>query len=619
MRNRRWISYGAGAVLVLGMRLASADPILLQGEVLEKGTGDPILGAAIYVVDNDSLNATSDERGRFTLSLPTAGKYSLGAVAVGFESEKSIPLTTSATIRAPLKIYLRRDVTLPPVVIRAERNAERVSKTVMTGAELRQIPGAGGDPIKALQTLPGVAMGDDASGEPAIRGSSPEDNVDSFNLYPAAFGPEYDDVTGAVIDVALRKPRTDRPGGKVNVSLIGADALIEGPITLHQSALFSVRRSYFDLLLGTIEDQDKGEKIVIPRYYDYQGKYIWEVNDTNILTVNMNGASDSMGFTLTDNPENETKHEPYLIGSSSFKQSYDTQAITWSRRLSTTAVNKMHVGHMRQRESSSIGTAGTIDVTFDTLFLRDELRFEPVANHGVSVGGNYAKLQVEPDLDILDLPCDQFTGYCDYTSGTRKQYTTDFPVHSQLLFAKDRWRITPDFTLIGGLHWTRDDYLDSTYTEPRLGAEWVWSPRTLSPRTLFTAGWGRYNQFPEGGKVIDLFGNPNLERLRATHSVLGVTQQLDASWSVKLEGYYKTFDDLVTTDPNVNYINGASGTARGTELLLKKESVMRWSGWLSMTYSQSRRRVDATGETIPLSFDQPLITTGVLRYKPSAN
>jgi outer membrane receptor for ferrienterochelin and colicin len=621
------------------MSCACADPVTFQGVVLEKGSGDPILGAAVYVVDNDSINTTSDERGRFTLTLPAPGNYTLGAVAVGFERATQIPITGDNAARGPKKIYLRQDFTIPPVVVRAERNAERVSKTVITGEELSQVPGAAGDPLKALQALPGIAMGSDASGAPAIRGSNPEDNayyidgvpvgylfhvgglvsvlptniVDDFNLYAAAFGPEYGDVTGAVIDVALRKPRTDRLGGKVNISLVGADGLIEGPITPHQSVLLSARRSYFDFLLGTIEDKKSGDKITIPRYYDYQGKYIWEVNDANTLTANMNGASDSVGFTTTEKSDN-AKHAAYLVGDSSFDVSYHTQDIEWNTRVTSSAVNKMYVGHMRTTQASSIGTAGTIDVTMDNQFVRDEFRFEPTANHAVSVGGDYSDVDVKLNLDILDIPCTRFDPDCDYASGTRKRSVDGFSIRSELLFAKDRWRISPDLTLIGGLHWTHDDYLDRTYIEPRLGAEWEWSPRTL-----LTAGWGKYNQFPDGGTVIDVFGNPNLQRLRATHSVLGIAQKLDAGWTWKLEGYYKTFDDLVTSDPVVRYTNGASGKAHGAELLVKKDSAALWSGWLSLTYSQSRRKVNATGATLPLDFDQPIIATGVLSYKYSSD
>ena len=638
MKKQRWLSWSLAGILSAWLGVAGANPVTLQGEVLQKGSGDPILGASVYVVDNDSINATSDQHGRFTLELPAPGDYTLGAVAVGFESAKQIPITADAA-RGPIKIYLRQDFTIPPVVVRAERSAERVSKTVITGEELRQVPGAAGDPLRALQSLPGIA-GSDFSGEPAIRGSGPEDNayyvdgvpvgylfhvggitsvlpanmVDDFNLYAAAFGPEYDDVTGAVIDVALRKPRTDRLGGKVNVSLISADALIEGPISANQSVMLSARRSYFDFLIGSIEDKESGNKFSFPRYYDYQGKYVWEVNDANTLIVNMNGASDSLEFNITEKSDT-AKQEPALVGASSFAVSYHTQNIEWNRRVSATAVNKLYVGHMRTASSAFIGTSADTDVASNELFLREEFRFEPSADHVVTLGGNYSNIDAKLDLDVLRTACvPQYEGYCSISSGEREQYRDNLHVRTERLFAKDRWRVAQDLILIGGLHWTHDDYFDSTYIEPRLGLEWDWTPHTL-----ITAGWGKYNQFPQAEQAIENIGNPNLHRLRATHSMLGMAQKLDAGWSWKLESYYKTFNDLVTSDPQLNYINGGSGKAHGVELLVKKDRSTPWSGWLSVTYSQSRRQIDATGANIPFSFDQPIIATGVLSYKHSAN
>lgn len=51
------------------------------------------------------------------------------------------------------------------------------------------------------------------------------DLVDSFSIYPSAFGPEYNSGLGAVIDVRLRDPRRDRWGAKLNLSAFESDAL----------------------------------------------------------------------------------------------------------------------------------------------------------------------------------------------------------------------------------------------------------------------------------------------------------------------------------------------------------------------------------------------------------
>jgi len=99
--------------------------------------------------------------------------------------------------------------------------------------------------------------------------------IDNFNLYSAAFAPYYDNVTGAILDITLRNPGTDRLGGKVNISLTAADFLVEGPASSDQSCYFAARRSYFDLLIHSVERE--GVTLQIPNYSDYQEKYIWNI------------------------------------------------------------------------------------------------------------------------------------------------------------------------------------------------------------------------------------------------------------------------------------------------------------------------------------------------------
>ncbi len=101
--------------------------------------------------------------------------------------------------------------------------------------------------------------------------------------------------------------------------------------------------------------------------------------------------------------------------------------------------------------------------------------------------------------------------------------------------------------------------------------------------------------------------------------VLGITQTLSPGWNWRAEAYAKRFDNYAVADPVLNYRNGASGTAQGLELLVRKEAVAgtRLSGFASLSLSRARRTIDATGERFPFEFDQPVIATVVGQYKLS--
>ncbi len=205
----------------------------VPGRVLEKGTRRPVAAAEVHAVEDEERTAFTDHRGEFRLALPGPGRFR-AAAALGFAS--SAPAVVTAAAQAPaaeVTLYLSLGEELPEVGVRAARHPDRVAKTSLRGEELARVPGSGGDPVRALHALPGVAAGNDVSGAPAIRGSRPGDNryyldflpvgylshlggvvsvipgdlVDDFYLFAAAFGPEYGDGIGAVIDVALRAPR----------------------------------------------------------------------------------------------------------------------------------------------------------------------------------------------------------------------------------------------------------------------------------------------------------------------------------------------------------------------------------------------------------------------------
>ena len=160
----------------------------------------------------------------------------------------------------------------------------------------------------------------------------------------------------------------------------------------------------------------------------------------------------------------------------------------------------------------------------------------------------------------------------------------------------------------------RDAYLDSNAVENRGALEY--SPDAA---LTFSVAAGRHGQPPAAEESLAVIGNPRLKPLRSDHLVFGVTQRLAAGWSWKLETYAKTFDNYAVADPVLNYRNGASGRARGVELLLKKDPapgpLAAFSGYASLSLSRSRRTLDATGEQFPFEIDQPVIANVVLNWR----
>ena len=622
---------------VITVHAVAIEPTQVTGYVFEKDSKHPLAGVTIGVRDQAMIGATTDNDGRFVLTLPDTGQYTLTAFAPGFDTPPPLDISLNSSDTPPQPVfYLLPTATLAAVEVSAERSPDQISKTVMTGDELRHAPGTMGDPIRALQAMPGVAMGSDASSEPAVRGSGPGDNayyadslpigqlfhfdgtsvfhpslINDFNLYSAAFSPQYADVTGAILDVSLRNPRTDRFGGKASISLIGASVLLEGPVTSNQSFYFAAKRSYFDLLIGKFSD--KGVTIRLPSYYDYQGKYLSHINANHQLSLYMNGAKDSIGFKIAGSSDT-AQSQPVLAGESNSNTENLTQALMLDSILSDSIFNKLAVGRTDSIISTNTGTVGTVNADIKTTFLREQLNLQVADKHDVMLGGNYTSEHAVVDIDSLNPTCTQFNPNCDLTSAPRVVLHDNIAFNPWDISARDRWHILPQLTLIGGVRNTHENYLNKVYTEPRLGIEWAWSERTL-----LTAGWGKHNQIPTNQEILRGLGNPYLSHVRADHRVLGISRTLDEGWTWKSEAYYKKLTDLVVDDPALNYINGGSGKAYGLELLVKKAQTEQLSGWFSLTLAKSERHNDRTGETFKFGYDQPVNTTLVGKYKLASN
>jgi len=115
------------SALVVSCALAAA-PLSAQrvrGEVLEKGTNVPVVGAFVALLDGDDVELTrvmTDALGRFTVSMPSRGSYRLRATAVGRASFISASLTLASGETATITIALPKlAVALPALVVEADR------------------------------------------------------------------------------------------------------------------------------------------------------------------------------------------------------------------------------------------------------------------------------------------------------------------------------------------------------------------------------------------------------------------------------------------------------------------------------------------------------------------
>jgi outer membrane receptor protein involved in Fe transport len=170
-----------------------------------------------------------------------------------------------------------------------------VTKRTLVAAEMERSAGTHGDALLSLQNLPGVARPPPFSGQLVVRGSAPQDTnvfIDGTNVplvyhfgglssvvptellkkidfYPGNYSAQYGRGMGGIVDVGLRDPKKDGYHGLAEVSILGARALVEGPIGSGWTFLASGQRSWLDLLVTPVLKATHASTTAMPRFFGW--------------------------------------------------------------------------------------------------------------------------------------------------------------------------------------------------------------------------------------------------------------------------------------------------------------------------------------------------------------
>ena len=610
---------------------AESGGFIVRGRVLEQGTRRPLEGVTVFLLERETNTVVTDQDGTFALVVDSPGKFSVMAVAIGYK--RPVPLKITAGPEAAKKrtrIFLEPLFSMTEVVIEADRNPDKTGKIAVSGRDLVSVAGSGGDPLRGMLALPGITTSSDTNNAPAIRGSGPGNNafyldflpvsylfhfgggmsvvnaalVHDLNIYTSSFGPEFADVTGGVVDINLRNPRTDRIGGLLhlgtNLTAAEGDWLLEGPISDNKSFSVAVRRSWLDI--ANSENNVSTSNVAIrqfPEYYDYQGKFVWNLSADHSLTLQTSGADDQVKLTFSSDGD-FVKHDPIFAGDFNYKQSYDSLGAVMTSRFSPRMNNKLGISYSKNSEDQAFTQMGHIILKQDNLIVRDHMNIAANEAHNLLLGLDYEVAKIRYNLDVPKVINSIFEHDALYTDAPRFASADTINANTVSLYLKDRWKAADPLTLVIGGRSSYNDFARKNLVEPRVSTEYA-----ASKDTLITGGWGKYHQFPEGFQVIEGFGNSHLDYEKADHYSLGAEHRMPDGWSVRAEEYYKKLYNLVIPHDPENYVNAGSGKAFGTELSLRKELTTNWGGWIAVTHSKTKRHNDTTGENFPFNYDQP--------------
>jgi hypothetical protein len=528
----------------------------------------------------------------------------------------------------------------PSIVVVGTRDADATQIT--EGAQkLIDVPGADGDPLSAVFSLPGIVYAGGDTGEPAVRGSGPADNlyvVDSlpvpyvfhaldigesvfsdnilrsFDLYAAGFGPQYANATGGVFDIGLRDPKNQPLSATVDLSALRSGIFLESAITEQSAAYLSARESLLHLFIKS----NTTDGVIFespPKDNDYQLKYVWHIDDRQKLTAAANGASDSGGADFTAQSQFAEEY-PDAAGSARFDSHYNYQTLAWEYLAPEGSRLRVALGHDTDDNETRYGEGYYYDekLTQNIAHLQSDTALN--SDHTLHFTGDVTRNEHEAEFYEVLYVCNEFDPTCIDTRHGIVTGTLPLTETEKTFSASDSWRLGPVTVDLGGqLH--DNSFTGEHFYNPRGAVTWQ-----IASHSAIFARAGTYNEFPQLDAVLPEIGNPHLRESRAYHFSAGFMQEYEKGWSWNAEGYSKKLWDLPlaldASSPNASqlYSNQVSGRAYGVDLLINKNRAdSPWSGWLALSLGKSTRTDEITGVTSDYYLDTPFLMNTVVNYQ----
>jgi TonB family protein len=568
---------------------------------------------------------------------------------VQFEAPAAQPSPVAPPTAAPAQTAVA--AATPPVAeadtldiaVEGQRPPREPTLRSMSGEEILKSPGTNGDALRSLQNMPGVAKVGAFDGLLIVRGSSPRDTqifVDGTNVplvyhfgglssvvpsemleridfYPGNFGPQYGRATGGIVDVGVRSPRKDRLGGLLQVDLVDARLLAEGPIGKKTRFMLGGRRSWLDAWLGGALKEAGVGVTTAPVYYDYQAMIEHDVTSNTTARLFFFGSDDRMKL-LFKAPD---AGDPAVGGDAGQHTRFwrlqgriDTRPTSNLRWTTTLSVG---------RDAENI-TLGDMFIDYGVLDIegRSDVRAKlaPWATAVAGLDVQFGKFDAS-----YRLPASSFEDDSD-SGPTFGRPLTELHGKGQLTrpagYAMLDLAPLPGLRLLPGVRADYDEGTGRWSADPRLGVRY--DLRSGFPRTTLKGGVGLFHQPPEVYESLKPFGNSGLKAETAYHYSLGFEQELTRPLELSLEGFYKDLRGIVIAAPSADatqngltYQNVGSGRVYGSELLLryKPGNGGKFFGWLAYTLSRSERRDRDQDPYYRYDWDQTHILTALGSYK----
>ncbi len=560
----------------------------------------PVSDATI-VVKKAQVSGVTDKEGTLKLSFSNPDFYEFRVVL----PDKVQTFTREVRFSGQEITLALPEPNASGLVVQGERDKAPLSRYGLNQEEIKRLPGVSGDSLKALQTIPGIAIGvpvglvptvfsgvagavegvpytNSTRGDLSLRGGGTRQNlflfdgfllpyafhlgnqssvlnnniIKSFDVYTGAFPARYGFATGGVIAID-GVDRVDENKTVLNINLFLTDAYNQTKILPGLSMVTAGRKNYPNFVLLRTYPEGIPQDAKFAEYHDFQWKLFWDLNSDHKLIFQTFGSRDRQAYTrqLASVERDGADPRPPVGLDRQFRT--DGIRYIWKGKnfRNTLSYSRTEFREFFELRFSNPATGENIfglqNRTADTFhFAEQRLEFEILEDMlkwevGAQSRVRETTLKGENISSRNRLFNDIFDNLLNNSASFRSVIDGDrIRLREGALYTElqSKWK---GFRFTPG---ARVDYYDGsgeTNLSPRVSGGYVID----STKTSFLGGHGiHYNSPVSVEQLSAKSGNPNLFMERSEHNAIGVAQEFPNGWNLKLEAFRNLFQNIVVPD-----------------------------------------------------------------------
>lgn len=633
---------------------------ILQGNVLEVESRNTVPFANIQL-QGTNFGATTDIDGNYKLEGVPPNIYNIIITCVGYSKKVVQEVSISGTKPTVLNIELASSSVklqeLEVQVSRFEKMEEApLSKVNIRAAEIMRNPGGNRDISKVIQSFPGVASSVSFRNDLIIRGGAPNENrfyldgievpninhfatqgssggpvglinvnfVNDVDFYSGAFPASRGNTLSSVLEFRQKNGNPDRLASTVMAGSSDFGLTLDGPITKNGDFIFSVRRSYLQLLFSALKLP------FLPTYNDAQFKFNYRFDKKNSITVIGLGALDEFRLNKKVNVGEKDaeviERNNYILGYLPVNEQWNyTVGVKYShfgkRGLKQIILSRNALNNSAQKfDDNDDSDPSKQLLNYNSRETENKLRLESTSRYGAY------KLSYGLQYEYVEYTNSTFTRMYLPSGITTIDYSSSLSLQKAGAYAQiSRAFLSNRLVLSSGVRTDINDY-SSKMNNPMDQL----SPR-FSASYQFTKNWflnanvGRYFQLPPYTSLgyrdsLNVLVNRinNLKYISSDHLVVGIEHLRSSNTKISLEGFYKSYrnypllieeqislanlgsDFGVIGDEPVN--SNSTGRSYGAELLIQQSIMNGYYGIAAYTYVRSEF-TNGGSNYVPSSWD----------------